>query len=117
MRAANDLAAQGRQAAAGYLTERGFTVLDRDWQSPDGEIPIVAEEKGILVVVEVVTRAGRRYHAPLERAVKMRRARLRRAAVRWLEEHGKRYDQIRVDVIGLLLEGRGGFTIEHIRAV
>ena len=38
-------------------------------------------------------------------------------AARWLSEHGKRYDQIRIDAVGLLQEGTGGFTIEHIRTV
>jgi putative endonuclease len=116
MRAANELGAEGRQAAADYLTERGITVLDRNWSCPDATIPIIAEEGRTLVVVEVVG-AGNRYHTPLERAAKARRSRLRRASVRWLADHGRRYDQIRVDVIGLIREGGGGFAIEHVRAV
>lgn len=116
MRAIDDPGAEGRQAAADYLTERGYTVLDRDWSCPDGTIPIVAEEGRALVVVAVV-RAGSRYRTPLERAAKARSSRMRRAAVRWLADHGKRSDQIRVDVIGLVREGGGGFAIEHIRAV
>jgi hypothetical protein len=42
---------------------------------------------------------------------------MRGLAVRWLAEHGKRYDKIRIDVVGLLQESAGGFTIEHIKAV
>ena len=35
----------------------------------------------------------------------------------WLTAHGVRFDQIRIDVVGLLYEGTGGFTIEHVRGV
>lgn len=116
MRASDDLYLKARQAAEDYLRARGFTVLDRDWDSPDGKIPIVAEETGTLVAVHV-TRMGGRYHAPLERAGKRRGTRLRRAAVRWLKDHGMHRERLRVDVIGLLPEHDGGFAIEHIRAV
>ena len=113
---AQDITAQARQAAIDYLGERGYAVLDRDWHSPDGDIPVVAEENGILVAVDIVAPAGRCFRSPLERMAKRRQTALRRAAIRWLAEHGKRYDQIRVDIIGLTRDG-GGFTIEHIRAV
>jgi hypothetical protein len=42
---------------------------------------------------------------------------MRRLAARWLAGHGMRYDQVRIDVIGLIQENTGGFTIEHVRAV
>ena len=42
---------------------------------------------------------------------------LRRLAGRWLAAHGVRFDQIRIDAVGLLQESAGGFTIKHIRAV
>jgi putative endonuclease len=111
---AEDTAAQARQEAARYLAARGITVLDRDWDSPHGTIPVVAEDNGVLVAVEVVTRTGGHYRVPLERIAKARR--LRRAAALWLAKHGRRSDEIRVDVIGLLRDGSGGFTVEHIRA-
>ena len=41
--------------------------------------------------------------------------RLRRLAVRWLTAHGIRFDQIRIDVVGLLDDSAGGFTVEHVR--
>jgi putative endonuclease len=107
----------GLQTAAGYLTERGFRILDRGWQCPDGTLDIVATEKGTLVVCTVVARAGTRFGRPLEQMSQVKRNRARRAAAQWLSAHGVRFDQIRIDVVGLLHEGSGGFTIEHIRAV
>jgi putative endonuclease len=117
MRAKDVLGKEGEEAAADYLVERGFRILDRNWRCADGEIDIVAVERHSLVVCEVKTRSGTRYGTPLEAVGRAKRNRLRRLAVQWLHAHGARFDQIRIDVIGLLYEGTGGFTIEHVRGV
>jgi putative endonuclease len=115
---ADDVPSQdGLQTAAGYLAERGFRILDRGWKCPDGTLDIVATERDALVVCTVVARAGTRFGRPLEEMSRAKRNRARRSAAQWLSAHGLRFDQIRIDVVGLLYEGSGGFTIEHIRAV
>jgi putative endonuclease len=111
------LGRDGEQAAVSYLEGCGFRILDRNWRCADGEIDIVAVERHTFVVCEVKTRSGTRYGTPLEAVGRAKRARLRRLAVRWLTAHGVRFDQIRIDVVGLLYEGTGGFTIEHVRGV
>lgn len=117
MHAKDVLGREGEQAAVDYLTGRGFRVLDRNWRCADGEIDIVAVERHSLVVCEVKTRSGTRYGTPLEAVSRAKQRRLRRLAVQWLNAHGVRFEQIRVDVVGLLYEGTGGFTIEHVRGV
>jgi hypothetical protein len=37
--------------------------------------------------------------------------------VQWLNAHGIRFDQVRVDVVGLVYDGTGGFTVEHVPGV
>jgi putative endonuclease len=111
------LGKDGEQAAVDYLESCGFRILDRNWRCAEGEIDIVAVERHTFVVCEVKTRSGTRYGTPLEAVGRAKRNRLRRLAVRWLTAHGVRFDQIRIDVIGLLYEGTGGFTIQHIRGV
>ena len=117
MRAKDVLGQEGEQAAVEYLESCGFRILDRNWRCADGEIDIVAVERHTFVVCEVKTRSGTRYGTPLEAVGRAKRTRLRRLAVRWLIAHGVRFDQIRIDVVGLLYEGTGGFTIQHIRGV
>jgi hypothetical protein len=34
-----------------------------------------------------------------------------------LNAHGVRFDQVRIDVVGLVYDGTGGFSVEHIRGV
>ena len=117
MRAKDALGKSGEQAAAEYLEAHGFRVLDRNWRSADGEIDIVAVERQVFVVCEVKSRTSTRYGTPLEAVGRAKRARLRRLAVQWLNAHGIRFDEVRIDVVGLLYEGTGGFTIEHVRGV
>jgi putative endonuclease len=117
MRAKDVLGRSGEQAAAEYLESSGLRILDRNWRCADGEIDIVAVERQTLVVCEVKSRTGMRYGGPLEAVSRAKRARLRRLAVLWLNAHGIRFDQVRIDVVGLVYEGTGGFTIEHIRGV
>jgi putative endonuclease len=117
MRAKDELGRSGEQAAAEYLESCGMRVLDRNWRSTDGEIDIVAVERRVLVVCEVKTRTSMRYGGPLEAVGRAKRARLRRLAAQWLNAHGIRFDEIRIDVVGLLYEGTGGFTVEHVRGV
>jgi putative endonuclease len=117
MRAKDVLGRIGEQAAAEYLQTAGLRILDRNWRCADGEIDIVATERHVLVVCEVKTRSGVRYGTPLESVGRVKRNRLRRLAIRWLTAHGVRFDQVRVDVVGVVCEPSGGYTVEHVRGV
>jgi putative endonuclease len=117
MGAKDVLGREGEQAAVSYLEGRGFRILDRNWRCADGEIDIVAVERHTFVVCEVKTRSGIRYGTPLDAVDRAKRRRLRRLAALWLSAHGVRFDQIRIDVLGLLRDEVGGFTIEHVRGV
>jgi putative endonuclease len=117
MRAQDALGRDGEHAAAEYLETAGFRILDRNWRCADGEIDIVAVDRCTFVVCEVKTRSGGRYGTPLESVSRPKRSRLRRLAVRWLTAHGVRFDQVRVDVVGVTPRPEGGFAIEHVRGV
>jgi putative endonuclease len=117
MAAKDVLGKAGEEAAVIYLERRGFRILDRNWRCADGEIDIVAVDRHTFVVCEVKTRSGTRYGTPLEAVGRNKRLRLRRLAAQWLSAHGIRFDQIRIDVLGLLRDGADGFTVEHVRGV
>ena len=117
MGAKDELGRQGEQAAVEYLQRCGFRIMDRNWRCADGEIDIVAADRRTFVVCEVKTRSGTRFGSPLDAVGQVKRKRLRRLAAQWLVAHGSRFDQIRIDVLGLLTDGAGGFTIEHVRGV
>jgi putative endonuclease len=117
MGAKDDLGRRGEQLAADYLAAAGLKVLDRNWRSRLGEIDIVASDGSSLVVCEVKTRSSVGFGTPLEAITVQKARRLRRLAVHWVLDHGTAYDQIRIDVIGILQTVPGEFSIEHVRGV
>lgn len=113
----DELGRRGEQAAAEYLERAGLRILDRNWRCETGELDIVALERRVLVICEVKTRSGLRYGSPLEAVSHRKRVRLRRLAVTWLGAQGLHFDEIRIDVIGLVGDGTGEFSLEHVRGV
>jgi putative endonuclease len=113
----DELGRAGEQVAAEYLERAGLRILDRNWRCADGEIDIVAVERRVLVVCEVKTRSDARFGTPLEAISRNKRTRLRRLAAQWLAAHGVLFDEVRLDVIGLIKDKAGEFQIEHVRGV
>ena len=53
----NKLGKEGEQAACEFLIAKGLTIRETNWRMAPWEIDIVAEEQGLLHIVEVKTRA------------------------------------------------------------
>jgi putative endonuclease len=117
MRAKDVLGRLGEEAAARHLAGLGWTIIDRNWRCPEGELDIVARDGANLVVCEVKTRSGLVYGAPVEAVTPAKAARLRRLASRWVAMHDIAYATVRIDAIGLVSEGGGRFSIDHLRGV
>jgi putative endonuclease len=117
MNAKDELGRLGEQLAADFLERSDLRILDRNWRCPDGEIDIVALERRTLVICEVKTRSSGRYGMPLEAISARKRVRLRKLAVGWVQAPGLFYDEIRIDVVGVLRAAPGEFSIEHVRGV
>jgi putative endonuclease len=115
MKPKDELGRAGEQVAAEYLERAGLRILDRNWRCVAGEIDIVAAERRVLVVCEVKTRSDARFGSPLEAISRNKRTRLRRLAAQWLAAHGVLFDEVRIDVIGLVKDKAGEFQIEHVR--
>lgn len=117
MRATQALGQYGEDLAARVLAEAGLVVLERNWRCEAGEIDIVAREGDVVVVCEVKTRTSTAYGPPSHAVTPHKAARLRRLALRWLDEHPVRPAQIRIDVVGILRPPHGSAVIEHLRGV
>src|SRR5262249_43579392 len=111
----DELGREGEQVAVEYVERAGLRVLDRNWRCAEREIDIVAAERQVMVVCEVKTRSGTGFGTPLEAITRQKLARLRRLAARWLVANGVLFDEIRIDVIGLIRNEAGLYEIEHIR--
>ncbi|GGS01812.1 UPF0102 protein [Streptomyces humidus] len=109
----------GEDLAARRLAEAGMTVLERNWRcGRTGEIDIVARDGDVLVVCEVKTRRGGRFQHPMAAVTPEKAERLRVLAARWIQAHGGAPPGgVRIDLVGVVLPGRGAPVLEHARGV
>ncbi|MCM2421928.1 YraN family protein [Streptomyces sp. RKAG293] len=117
----NARAARGRygeELAARWLATAGLRVLERNWRCRGGEVDIVASEGDALVMCEVKTRTGGDYEHPMAAVTPRKAERLRLLAECWLSEHGgPPSGGVRIDLVGVVLPGRGAARVEHVRGV
>ena len=110
------LGRSGEARAAAYLREGGYEILDQNWRCRDGEIDIVAERDGALVIVEVKTRRGVGFGHPFDSITAQKLTRLHRLAVAWAVAHPQqaRGRELRVDAISVLGADPAHAVLEHI---
>jgi len=80
----------GEREAVKYLKRKSFTIWDRNWRCPYGELDIVASSGRTLVFIEVKTRWLRNDHLfePFEAINRGKQNRLRRLS-RWFISNNK----------------------------
>jgi putative endonuclease len=117
VRATDAVGDYGERLAQRYLVGQGMTLLGRGWRCAEGEIDIVALDGDCLVVCEVKTRRSLAAGTPFDAVTPAKVARLRRLAASWLHDHGGRYRDVRIDVIGVVVPSRGRPSLEHLRGV
>jgi len=105
----------GEDLAARFLESCGYTVLERRWRRPGGEIDLVAIRGGRVVFVEVKTRGPGALAPPEAGLHPGQRTRLRRLARRWLAENPcPRRAECRCDLVAVELGGEGqGLVLRH----
>jgi len=116
VRAKDAVGRYGEDVAARHLTDAGLRILARNWRCPDGEIDIVAVDRGALVFCEVKTRSSERFGTPGEAVTRRKADQLRRLAWRWLQEHPAGGVDVRFDVVSVLRSRAGAAVVEHVRA-
>jgi len=96
--------AAGRTAeslAAAALEAAGLRIVARNWRRPEGELDIVADDRGTCVFVEVRSRTGvDRGHA-LEAITPQKRAQVIRAARLYLDAEAPSANGFRFDVVAV----------------
>ncbi|PLW92747.1 MAG: YraN family protein [Marinilabiliales bacterium] len=110
---AGELGKYGEELAVNYLSRKGYEILDRNWRHKQDEIDIVTRIGMWLVFVEVKTRSGNAYGKPYESVDNRKEKAMIRAAEAYIEE--KELDEnIRFDIISVLVSGEDDVLIEHI---
>jgi putative endonuclease len=101
-----------------YLAKKGYALVERNYRTRRGEIDLVVRSERALVFVEVKLRRGTGFGDPLEAVTPKKQARIRRMAERYLAEKGEDFvagfEEVRFDVVGILLSGAGKPRVWHI---
>jgi len=113
----DELGRYGEQLANDHLEACGYRILDRNWRCSQGELDIVADDRGTLVFVGVKTRSGIGFGAPTEAVDPRKLARIGRLAGAWCAEHRPRSRRMRVDVVGIVVPADGEVRLQHLRGV
>lgn len=80
----HETARAGERIAAQYLSQKGCTILRRNWRCPHGEVDIIAQEGDTILFVEVKARHHIGYALPREAVDERKQARLRQCAELYL---------------------------------
>lgn len=108
-----DLGRRGEDAALDDYRARGFREVARNWRCRVGELDLIVEREGLLVVCEVKTRSGHAFGDGWEAVTARKRLHLRRAAATFLLQHPPdRWREVRFDVADVRIRhGRGSADV------
>ncbi len=104
--------AWGAELALRYLTRRGYVLIERNYRTCYGELDLLLRQGNTIVFVEV--------KRPREPALSIPRghhprkqASIRSLAQRYLLDRGLTFDELRFEVVGILV-GKDGPRIVYI---
>ena len=98
------LGADGERAAEKFLRRQRYTIVERNYRCPSGEVDLIALDRSSVVFVEVKTRTQPGYGSPLEAVDRRKQRQIQRAAQHYLVAKRLHDRDARFDVVGVWWE-------------
>lgn len=92
----------GESVAERFLRRQGYACVGRRVRVGRDELDLIVRRKNQVIFVEVKTRADEAFGRPVEAVDRAKRAKLSRAAVRWLMALRAKPEFIRFDVVEVI---------------
>ena len=105
---------EGEDIATQFLSKNGYEILNRNFNTKQGEIDIIAKEKEEYVFIEVKTRKNEEYGQPVEAIDKNKIKHLKKAISYYLYINKLENKFIRIDVIEIKFI-KNKIYINHIK--
>ena len=103
----------GEDLAAEYLLQKGYSILERNYRCPYGEIDIIAFRNGMIAFVEVKTRNSLKFGRPAASVTKTKQDKIHSTGFTYLSASPLRFKGFSFDVIEILrLQDKT--TINHL---
>jgi len=99
--------------ATNYLKEKGYKILDRNFNCSYGEIDIIAKKDNILCFIEVKARSKKDFGSPLEAITINKQKRMVKVAQYYCLKNNLKETPLRFEAIGIDLSFNPP-RIEHI---
>lgn len=93
----------GEEIATNFLRQKGYTIIEQNFQKRYTELDIIAQDGNTLVFVEVKTRIGTRFGLPEESITPWKLRSLIKSAQYYKLVHQNLPAAIRIDVVSVLL--------------
>jgi putative endonuclease len=108
----NDKGLEGEELAAVFLTQNGYSILEKNWRFGKEEIDIIAQKDDTLIVVEVKTRSGSFFGEPEEFVNRQKQKHLIKAVNAYIEKNELDLE-VRFDIVGIVITGKN-HRVNHI---
>lgn len=109
----NDTGKAGEKAAANFIIQKGYEILDENWVSGKAEVDIIAFYAKTIIFIEVKTRSSISFGRPEDFVSDAKQKLLEQAAQDFIEIMDHK-GEIRFDIISVLLTQNKQFNITHI---
>ncbi len=96
-----DFGKKGEDEAVHFLERSGYKILARNYRTRYGEIDIIAQEKDILVFIEVKNRSDKQFGLPEEAVTKYKQKQISKVALHYLCKNKINLVQCRFDVVAI----------------
>lgn len=106
----------GEDIAVNYLKQKGYKILDRNFECRQGEIDIIALDKKEIVFIEVKTRTSNKYGAPSEAVNKIKQKHMLQTIKYYLYIRNLSDEFVRIDVIEVYIKDNV-YKVNHIKQV
>ncbi|MBF0119956.1 MAG: YraN family protein [Desulfobacterales bacterium] len=94
----------GEELAVRHLEERGYIILEKNYRTKFGEIDIIAQDKDVIVFVEVKTRKLNSIESPKEAITLKKQKKLSILATYYLKKIRGKNMKARFDVVAVHFE-------------
>ena len=99
-----DLGKMGEELACKTLVKEGYRIMDKNFSCNQGELDIIAEEKGTLCFIEVKSRTSTSYGLPEESVTTWKQRKLLKVAFIYLEKKRMKPGDMRFDIVSVDLK-------------
>jgi putative endonuclease len=96
-----ELGKRGEELARRHLEKLGFSVLETNYRTPEGEIDLIVEKDDLLVFVEVRTRHRSGFGSPEESLTVKKRSHMASSALRYLQRNRINDREWRIDLVAI----------------